>query len=237
MSKEKPQKPRGELKEQTTVKIPFEHLSEGVKRAIGYSQKEAFQFNPDPFRSTSVQGWRGRRNFIRAGGIGPVALIEAISKDVPVPAKLASAVSGVSLAFVTSQLITAPKIQRAHENLKEAINKHGLLDTKFEGHYPFRWMSPAFVAKTHPVFYVTGRGDLVFKKPTRLEYMRYLDQKRWYGKSGLLPWRWRVYLEPPQAPEKVKVWARERLAALVRRPSLEPAFSPARRRALSRVSK
>jgi len=56
-----------------------------------------------------------------------------------------------------------------------------------------------------------------FTKNTRLEYMRHLDQKRWYGKLGFTPWRWRVYLEPPQVPQKVrtavlakleKVWAR-----------------------------
>ncbi|MDO8428359.1 MAG: hypothetical protein Q7S92_04045 [Candidatus Diapherotrites archaeon] len=64
---------------------------------------------------------------------------------------------------------------------------------------------------------------MVFKKPTRLEYMRYLDQTRWYGKLGLTPWRWRAYLEPPQVPAKVKDWALGKMQAIrANRPKLMP---------------
>lgn len=128
----------------------------------------------------------------------------------------------------------AHQIQEKHEKLKEQMNKYGILQTQHEHNYPFSWFNPTKVAETHPVFYVKGNGDIVFKKNSRPEYLRYLaQQKKVISVPGIQPWRWRAYLEPPTAPAKVREWARAKLRAAFR-PAQQPALVPvgARRRAI-----
>ncbi len=211
---------RGEMKERTAIKIPFEHLSEAVRQEIGYSIKRDVSSKRE-----TLQSLRGFRSFGRLSVFGGVAALAATDSN-DIIGKASSVAFSSAMGLGALQMLTAPWIQKKHEELKNAINKHGLLNTKFEGHYPINWMNSGIVAETHPVFYVTGRGDLVFKKPTRLEHMRYLDQQRFYGKTGLLPWRWRVYLEPPKAPQKIRVLKLAGRGVLLKFPGLEPAFAP-----------
>jgi hypothetical protein len=95
--------------------------------------------------------------------------------------------------------------------IRDLANKFGLLDTKVEHLYPKDWIKPTEVAKTHPIFYIDLNGNLVILQNSRLEYYRYAYQKSFPGKFGLQPWLWRSYFEPPQAPESVKQWTRNKL--------------------------
>lgn len=113
------------------------------------------------------------------------------------------------------------------------MKKFGILQTKFEEIYPQGWINPTIVANTHPVFHVKGNGDLVFHRPTRVEYARMKFQEKLPGRLGFQPWRWRAYLQKPEAPEPVKAWAaskvREWAQTLRPVPALRPALVQARR--------
>ena len=154
-------KKRGEMLEQTTIRIPFEHLSEAAQQVIGGSQS----------------GTIGRARYLRrtAEAVGLAGGVLGVGAAHLIGAHYQSALIGSGIPTLGYRIKFSQEVQKAHNTLKEAVNKHGLLATKFEGHYPFNWVSAGVVAKTHPIFYVTARGDMVFKKPTRLEYMRYLD--------------------------------------------------------------
>ncbi len=218
-------KKRGEMLEQTEVRIPFEHLSPAAQGIIGGNNYSTIKKSRFMQRLTGLSA--------------PPAFLFGLAVAGPLLERnlsildIAGATIGAVVPSVYYNIKFAKKVQQAHEKLKRVINKHGVLHTPFEGRYPFNWISPTQVAKTHPIFYVTGKGDVVFKKNTRLEYMRYLDQKRWYGKKGLTPWRWRVYLEPPKAPEKVRtaVLAKLKLALAERsNAGLQPVPVPVTRR-------
>ena len=120
------------------------------------------------------------------------------------------------------------EVQSRHKDLLESINKYGLLQTTHERNYPRDWIKPDIVEQTHPIFYVKGNGDLVFIPRGRtMEYYRMLFQKSKMGKLGLNAWRWRVYLKPITAPQKVREWARSKLnLQLARVPT--PATIPVR---------
>jgi len=77
---------------------------------------------------------------------------------------------------------------------------------------------------------VNWKGDLIFPKMTRIEYARYVFQKKWPGKLGLNPWRWRAYIEAPKAPKKVREWAAEKAAEWARALRPKPAFGLAKAR-------
>lgn len=120
-----------------------------------------------------------------------------------------------NVAFLSANVIGAKyhgsKIRKYNSELHSLMKVYGILQPKFEGFYPKRWIDPVEVAKTHPACYVAKNGDLVFRKPTRMEYYRYLYQKKLPGKAGFHTWRWRIYLRPPEAPEKVREWAKAKL--------------------------
>lgn len=162
-------KKRGEMLEQTEIKIPFEHLSPAAQAIIGEKKPGTIK-TARMFRAVSEL----IVPFATAGGL---AIHQAINTGKRLGAgAIVGSVLGSLAVLVAYRSKHSKMIQQAHEELKRAINKHGVLHTSFEGHYPFNWINPTQIARTHPVFYVTGRGDVVFKKNTRLEYMRHLDQ-------------------------------------------------------------
>src|SRR3989338_8813181 len=61
----------------------------------------------------------------------------------------------------------ARTIQWAHERVIKTMNHFGLLDTKFEGHYPRDWMNPGIVAKYHPIFFVDQKGNIHFLRQNK----------------------------------------------------------------------
>jgi hypothetical protein len=69
-------------------------------------------------------------------------------------------------------------LKKAHDGLIEKMNKFGVFDAKSEGTYPENWMRPTEISKTHPIFYVNGKGDIIFLKSTRKEYFRYKYQQK-----------------------------------------------------------
>ncbi len=145
--------------------------------------------------------------------------------------------AGIAIGASARTLI-AKLIQKRHRQLVKEMKNVGLLQTKFEGSYPRDWINPAIVAKTHPVFYVKANGDLVFLKPTRTEFMRYQFQKKFLGKIGLNPWRWRAYIKKPKAPKKVWDIAKAKaiqLAETLRQP--EPAFGFVRAETRSKTAR
>ncbi len=217
---------RGELKEQTTVKIPYEHLNPTLQAIIGTPG----HFSISHPNLDTIQVNRASRGTAALGVLAVTAAFDNFQyplTDVHL-SNIAFGAGIVALYHVKHSKL----IREAHSRLRDTLGKNSVLQTQFEHLYPFHWDSAGVIAETHPVFYVTGRGDLVFKKLTRLEYMRYLDQERWYSKKfGLTPWRWREHLKPPKAPEKVRVAVLAKLReAWARRPTVpEPAFAPAPR--------
>lgn len=107
------------------------------------------------------------------------------------------------------------------------MKKFGILKPSFENNYPKDWINPTIVEKTHPVFHVKANGDLVFHRPTRIEYARMMFQKRFPGKLGLQPWRWRAYLKKPEAPEKIRDWAKRQADKWAKKYMPKPVPAPA----------
>ena len=124
---------------------------------------------------------------------------------------LVLATGGVAYTYL------AKRVQKLHEELADEMNRVGVLQSKFEGRYPRDWMNPSIISRTHPVFYVNRKGDLVFVKESRAEYYRYRFQRAFPGKLGLNFWRWRAYLRPPKVPEAWKVWAARKIKEHARR--------------------
>ncbi len=151
-------KKRGEMLEQTEIKIPFEHLSPAAQAVIGENNiprtvkggrfvRGACELAP-PF---AFSVWL---SFAHASKLSPEVMHGLL------PVSLAAG----TLSSMSIRTVASKEIQQAHEELKRVINKHGALSTEFEGHYPFNWINPTQIARTHPVFYVTGRGDVVFNR-------------------------------------------------------------------------
>lgn len=107
------------------------------------------------------------------------------------------------------------------------MERGGVLRPAFEGHHPEGWMSPAIIAKTHPIFHVEPNGDLVFHKETRGEYFKWKCQ----GKFRRSAWWWREYLRPPNAPKPLRDSVNEQIAKMAEQiKQLKPrrrAFAPA----------
>ncbi len=204
---------RGELKEKNSVTVKFEHLhprvQELIKSADTTGSREYFKnisrmLNGKPM-TPSIRMHRINRSIADYGLV--VNSLASVSTMLMAPSIAVGA---------AARSLVANSVQKKHEELKEYMNKFGILQTQHEHNYPFSWFNPTIVAKTHPVFYVKGNGDVVFRRSTRTEYLRYLAQKKKLVSGlGLNPWRWRAYLAPPTAPEKVKVWAKAKLRALV----------------------
>lgn len=199
-----------DLRERTTVRIPWGHLNPQLQRIIGepgmklpkkgrYDMRESRRLRVGLWAETAVVGYIG------ASGAPAVG-----------------AVFGLPAAFGAK--LASNLVRYRNELLLSSMQEYGILQPKseIEGLYPERWIDTAEVAKTHPLCYVAQNGDLVLRKPTRLEYYRYLYQQRVPGLVGT-PWRWRIYLVPPKAPEKVREWAKAKLQKeLPRLKSLAP---------------
>lgn len=126
---------------------------------------------------------------------------------------------GVGLFAATAYLrtVAAIGIQIKHEELTEEMHKRPVIQTKFEGDYPEDWVKAGAIAETHPIFYVDGKGNLHFLKNNRMEYARHKFQQTTFGKLGLNLWRWRAYLKPPEAPQKVREWAAIKVRKWIKR--------------------
>lgn len=169
-------------KQKQDVTIKLQHLHPKVQEII---DSGSFLDELGGLKSRSIRNLRR----LRTVG-GPLALAASLSLQNQI------AVSGSLLNTMLGGIV----IKRLHKHLVNAIKENGLLNTKYEGHYPDNWMSPAIVAKTHPSFHVKGNGDIVFHKTTRMEYFRVKFQDRF----KVAAWRWRACLEPPTAPKKVR---------------------------------
>ena len=188
-------------------------LRETIKSDLGFLTSYFVPFEP---RGRGIRELRQLRGITEIG-----VLVNAGSLTSKTLRNNQTVLSEVVLPLALyARQITVSTIQKKHNELVELMNKHGLLNTTAEGNYPRDWMNPSIIAKTHPIFYVKANGDLVFIKEGnnvsfRIEYARYLYQKAWAGKLGLNPWRWRTFLRPPKAPEKVRNWAKLQVQNLV----------------------
>ncbi len=133
-------------------------------------------------------------------------------------------------AFAGLRQRDAMSVQTKHH---EMTKEQTLIRPDVENRYPRDWLSISEIKKTHPILSVKGNGDVVLTKPSRAEYYRYLFQQSAVGKLGLNTWRWRVFLEPPKAPESVKKWARQKLARTIEQ--MKPRWRPVPRPAMVRV--
>ena len=215
MAKEKKEKP---LKKESLI-IKFEHLNPALQQIIG---KIRFK---RPSGESPIKNIRNLRAMYEGLSlIVLLALADNIRRKEPVPIRLQVSV----LASIGGRTAIAKWIQLEHTTLVKTMKDFGILKPgRIESKYPEGWLNPSIVAKTHPVFYVKGNGDLIFPRMTRTEYARYVFQKRFPGKLGLNPWRWRAYLEPPEKPEKVSDLVNAKIKewlAVARRPRLKPAF-------------
>jgi len=179
------------------VVIPNEHLNPSIRYAIN-------EFNIIPWA----------RKIAGAITVATIPIIASTYEDAPVNVA----------AFTAYQLFVKYKLTESFERIMSKIktraNKYGLLDTRFESLYPNNWMNPIEVAKTHPIFYIDLKGNLVILQNTRMEYYRYAYQKTFPGRFGFQPWLWRSYFEPPVAPESIRQWAKEKLLRLVKKEQL-----------------
>lgn len=130
--------------------------------------------------------------------------------------------AGVGLAAVNPSY--ASRIQKRYGELN--FNQPIFLPNH-ERDYPPGWANAETVQKTHPIYYFDARKNLVFLRPTRTEYYRYLYQRSKMGRLGYHTWWLRGYLTPPKAPESWKKWATEKLQKVRERLAPEPLPSPA----------
>lgn len=223
MAKEK-EKP---LKE--SIIVDFEHLNPALQKIIGVGRLAGM--NPSAAMFLTIRGDR----FVR--GLSELSLLNlsfamnviiANNRGQLSSSELRSAyklflLGGVPMA--TLRTVLAKDIQKKHQKLVESMKGVGILKPgRIESKYPEGWLNPSTVAKTHPVFYVKGNGDLIFPKMTRTEYARFVFQKRWPGKLGLNPWRWRAYLESPERPEKVTDFVNAKIRQWLATMRPKPAF-------------
>ncbi len=224
MAKEKKEKP---LKKESLI-IKFQHLNPALQEMIGRPNKKETLKKIILMENPTIRD--KRRGRVIAEGSGLLCL-PAISSPLAVYSSV-----GIGLA-ATGRTFFAKAIQKQHKELVSKMKKFGLLQTKFEGNYPRDWINPATVARTHPVFFVNYKGDLIFPKMTRTEYARYVFQKRFPGKLGLNPWRWRAYLEPPERPEKVSEFVKAKIRQWLAVAKPRPAYGLAKARAKARHGK
>lgn len=127
-----------------------------------------------------------------------------------------------------ARALSANLVQIEHRRLARSLETSGVVNLISKDNYPKGWTKSSTVAVTHPTFYVKRNGDLVFLRTTRMEYARYLFQKKKLGKLGLNAWRWRAYLKSPKAPKKAKDWVKRKIAewaANLPQPKRRPGFA------------
>jgi hypothetical protein len=183
-----------------SVVVPYAHLHPEIKRIIGEPLPRAASSERDTIRTM-------RRIRAISEGTTVLGLFLALKGAYPI--------AGAStLPAAVTRTAASKAIQELHEQLVTAIKRYGLIDRRYASRYPSEWRSLATIARTHPIFYVNRKGDLVFKRASEREYFYYLAQKRCPGKFGLHPWRWRVYIGPLHVPDDVRKRAKEQLKHL-----------------------
>ncbi len=189
-----------------SITIKFSHLNQKLREIIGTSNPKdiATEFATGHFgtlrANRRLRAWSEAFTLINAFNLVQWSTIGSHGSASRQFQGIAA--TGTALS-VLSRTMAARAVQKKHRELAAAMKEFGIMQTKFEGDYPRDWINPTIVAKTHPTFYVKANGDVVFPSQTRIEYARYVFQKKFPGKIGLNPWRWRAYLEKPKAPAKV----------------------------------
>lgn len=83
----------------------------------------------------------------------------------------------------------------------EVIEREGAFQPRFEGNWPKGWTNPATIAKTHPVIFWAGNGDLIVRQPTIGEKIRGQVQESKIGRLGFTLGYYRADLgRPPIKP-------------------------------------
>ncbi|PIN98266.1 MAG: hypothetical protein COT90_05110 [Candidatus Diapherotrites archaeon CG10_big_fil_rev_8_21_14_0_10_31_34] len=201
-------------KQNRDIVVKFEHLNPNLQEII--NSKFSMQDRIDQTSLKNLRRYRG------VGDLGLLTTIAASANLPQVPSSQALHVLGGTL-FLLGRTISSYGIKIAHRRIVNSMKENGLLQTRFEGHYPKDWINPSIVARTHPSFHVKGNGDIIFHKTTRTEYFRIKFQER-FKVAG---WRWRACLAPPVAPEKAREWAKQKLAEIARRiPKIKPVIKP-----------
>jgi len=190
------------LKEKSTVIIPWRRLNPELQQIIGRPLKKIASLE----ELDSIRTHRRLRTLVF--GMGLTALLQVLGKVHLSAMKHPETGAMLNLTFVK---MYGHYIRAKNAELLKAMNKYGIIQTKYEELYPKKWLNPAMVASTHPIFYIDQRGNLVLRKATRMEYYRYLWQQKLPGQMGFHPWRWRVYIRPPVVPEPWREWAKARL--------------------------
>ena len=226
-----------------SIRVRFEHLNPKLQVVIGEKVrvKDILSFSRSALRefveklaqgvpfgerlrtsTKTIKEIRVGRSVLEAATLISLAKAAAYFKGKQM--QYAKIMGGVGMATALDRIHFARWIQLKHEHLVREMKKVGILQTKYEKNYPRDWLNPTIVAKTHPSFFVNWRGDLIFPKMTRTEYARYQFQKSFAGKIGLNAWRWRGYLEPPEAPKPVMAWAKEKAMQWAAAMRPKPAF-------------
>ncbi len=159
--------------------------------------------------------------------LGSLAASAAATHSLRNPEKLAGQFIGgtLSTASAGARTLLAHAVQKRHDDLISAMQKYGIVQTRFEENFPQEWINPTSVKKTHPIFYVDFKGNLHFLKESRIEYARHAFQKTWMGKIGWNPWNWRTYLRPPEVPESAVKWGKRKAMQWAQALTPKPAFA------------
>ena len=244
MAKEKEKPPK-----KYSIIVKFEHLNPALQEIIGEKPgiKDRLLNQPiseitksimnklgrdevmtSPRRDT-IRRLRSLRAFYEGGSLMSLLLMADAIKSKEMPSS--KLLGGGTALMAACRTLVAKLVQWRHRDLVKAMKDFGILQTKYEKGYPKDWINPTIVSRTHPTFYVNRKGDLIFPKMTRIEYARYVFQKRFPGKLGLNSWRWRAYLEPPERPEKVTDFVNAKIRQWLATMRPKPAFGLATARA------
>ncbi|MEK6970496.1 MAG: hypothetical protein AABW68_02260, partial [archaeon] len=141
--------------------------------------------------------------------------------------------------FALSVIESTRVIQKLYDGLAQEMHDSPIVDSAYSQNHPAGHKSSYFLSKTHPIFYVSITGSLVFLPNTSIEYARYRYQQHLLGKMGLHPWMRRGYLSEIKPPGKsakdteklVEKWERDARRGLadesnIRRERWSPAPSP-----------
>lgn len=197
------------------------HFDEAMAKSKVFREKwDKSPPNPnDPFKTLGgVRHMRGRSEVMTAvwGTLG---------------AKAWSPIFVLSLVTFGMRQASVSMIHSIHTLIMKRIQEKGLLNSEHTGEYPVGWSTLTHIMRTHPGFYVDGRGNLVLVRDTWMEHARYKYQRTLVGRMGFHTSRWREFLKPPKAHERAKDKAKEAWGRLWgAEPSPSAALVPARAR-------